>query len=146
MTLPIPTIIQAFAEDPNDPTFSCYPGEDPTEISKLFASQITKKEKSMSLNPVHITEAAPVITPVPGIQGYNVSNKSGIIRTLARLGFVPDGQQDKIESLAAHNMDTGIKVDVYALDARLKTTGASISQRLAFKASLSQAGMLFVPR
>jgi hypothetical protein len=145
MTPPIPTMIRAFAEDPYHPSLDCYPDQDPTTIAKLFAAT-TMKAKNMSLNPVHITEAAPVIKPVPGIQAYNISNKSGMIRTLARLGFVPDGQQDRIESLAAHNMDTGIKVDVYALDARLKTTGASISQRLAFKASLGHAGMLFVPR
>jgi hypothetical protein len=152
VTLPIPFKIQAVAEDPKNPLLHCYQ-ESPDVLAKIFASAklpttpSPKKEKNiMSLNPVHITEAAPVITPVPGIQAYNVSNKSGMIRTLARLGFIPDGQQDKIEALAAHNMETGLKVDVYKLDQRLKTTGASISQRLAFKASLSHAGMLFVPR
>jgi hypothetical protein len=134
--------IQAVEEDPANPILECYEESTHAEIAKLFAARISqKKEEPKMIYPENLGQPQPVIEFVPGV---NASNSAGYLaRVLDRLGLIENSAElPKIEALAAHNLDTGVRVSVWKLDRALKTSGATIENRMGFKASLHAKGML----
>lgn len=136
--------LQCVEEDPEHPILDCYESNDPTEIAKLFASHTKPKKVTAMYYQEPLGQPAPVITPVPGIGAS--SSAASLINVLARLGLVEYEKVADLQAYANHNLPTGVSVSVYDLDRRLKTTGASVTQRMEFKNSLSHFNMLHVPR
>ena len=86
------------------------------------------------------------LTPIPGINASDDPKR--LIDVLLRLDLISDGMAESIKTIAAHGGDVKphYQVSVYKLDAALKSTGASLENRMGFKASLHRHGLLTVPR
>ena len=83
------------------------------------------------------------------INGINASNDpSRLIDVLETLELITPELAKPLKTIAAHGgpLKDVITLSVYALDAKLRNTDATLEQRLAFKASLARHGMLTVPR
>jgi hypothetical protein len=86
---------------------------------------------------------------VNGIGGSN--NPSKLIDVLETLELITPELAVPLRTIAAANSpDCKVKdfatISVYALDAALRKTDATLEQRLAFKSSLHRHGLLTVPR
>jgi hypothetical protein len=125
-------------EDPENPILECYEESTPDEVAKLFAASKMKAPKMSYVE--NLTDRPSGLQTVAGI---NASNSVAFLsRTLGRLGLMEGVDTEKVETLAAHNLPTGIKVSVWELDKRLRTTTASLESKIAFKQSLHRMGML----
>jgi hypothetical protein len=83
------------------------------------------------------------------INGINASNDpSRLVDVLETLELITPELAVPLRTIAAHGGEVKdfATVSVYALDAKLRTTDATLEQRLAFKASLARHGLLTVPR
>jgi hypothetical protein len=152
--LPIPTKIKAVREDPNDPIVNCY-SEDPITLAKIFAGRSTStptppttpKEKPMqNMTGYDGNHSKVEKTPINGINASN--DPVRLIEILERLDLVSPEMAKPLKTIAAHggSVKEVFQVSVYKLDQKLRTTEASVEQRLAFKASLDRFGLLVVPR
>jgi hypothetical protein len=153
--LPIPTKIKAVREDPNDPIVNCY-SEDPITLARIFASRSTSttptpttpKGKTPMMNMTGYDGNHSKVEKTP-INGINASNDPvRLIEILERLDLVSPEMAKPLKTIAAHggSVKEVFQVSVYKLDQKLRTTEASVEQRLAFKASLDRFGLLVVPR
>jgi hypothetical protein len=157
--LPIPTRIRAVRENPESPFLDCYPGTPPETLAKIFASRTTvtpptiqsPKEKPM-LNFTNYDEnlaAASKGVTKNHINGIGASDNPGrLVDVLETLELITPELAVPLKTIAAHGgaVKDFTTVSVYALDAKLRGTDATLEQRLAFKASLARHGLLTVPR
>jgi hypothetical protein len=83
------------------------------------------------------------------INGIGAANDpSRLIDVLETLELITPELAVPLRTIAAHGgaVKDFTTVSVYALDAKLRTTDATLEQRLSFKASLARHGLLTVPR
>ena len=155
---PIPTRIRAVSEDPKAPFLDCYPDISLEELNKILASRTTspptiksQKEKPM-LNFTGYDER--LAASSKGIEKSHVNgisasdSPSRLLDVLENLELITPELAVPLKKIAAHGGDPKefITLSVYALDAKLRKTDATVEQRLAFKASLARQGWLTVPR
>jgi hypothetical protein len=76
------------------------------------------------------------------------SDPSRLLDVLETLELITPELAKPLKTIAAHGgpLKDVITLSVYALDAKLRLTDASLESRIAFKASLSRHGLLVVPR
>jgi hypothetical protein len=154
LMLPVPTILKAVREDPAAPLIECYPGQTPDALREILAvanpTTIGKEkgQKTMSHNYTGYDGNARKleISPVPGINASD--NPQRLIDVLSRLDLISDGMAEPLKILASHGKPLAehYQVSVYKLDIALAKTGASLENRIGFKASLNRHGLLSVPR
>lgn len=157
--LPVPTRIKAIAEDPTAPFLECYATDDidvavALQISKVSAApqptttKPTKETNSMSYNsinqanPNYVTSEAPRRF-VNGVMAND--NPQALIKTLHRLGLVGNDIVDPLVQIAAAGKPLGglFQVSLYDVDKALAgIANADAGQRIGFKASLRNAGLL----
>lgn len=100
----------------------------------------------MSLNPEHVSAAKAQKKSVGGIHAH--SDAKRMLSVLTSLGLCTPELSASLEKLAAAGGDVSAlyKVSVWDLDRALNEVWCSVSDRIAFKASLSRAGLLSVPK
>jgi hypothetical protein len=149
---PVPIRIKAVREDPEHPITDCYPSDVETlaqlAVSAALVNHPSNKEQpKMSLNPEYISAAKPEKRFVPGI---GVTNSEGrLVEILTRLGLCSSELAVPLKQIAANGngkVSDHLKVSVDDLDRALNAVHCTIDQRMGFKASLRQAGLLFVSR
>jgi hypothetical protein len=156
--LPIPMKIRAVRENPESPFLDCYPGTPPETLAKIFASRTATPPtiKSPKGKPMlnftgfdeRIAAASKGVTQ-QHVNGIGASNDPGrLIDVLETLELITPELAVPLKTIAAHGgaVKDFTTVSVYALDAKLRSTDATVEQRMAFKASLARHGLLTVPR
>lgn len=97
----------------------------------------------MSLNPEYISGAKPA-EPTLSAVGIGAVSGAQMIRTLARLGLIQSSAE--VEKLAASGLALNQmivkKLSIYEVDQALAKTDANFQARMAFKAALSQQGLM----
>jgi hypothetical protein len=147
--LPVPTKIRAIREDLNDPFMKSY---DATDVSTLAALAVLKvfPNHQPTTKPKEDTNMSYLQFPVTPqvtkrhVPGIGAGSPARLVDTLSRLGLCPSELIEPLKTLAAHGKPTSpyFQVSVDALDVALGGVEASIEQRMAFKYSLKQAGLL----
>ena len=83
------------------------------------------------------------------INGINASNDPArLLDVLETLELITPELAKPLKTITARGGEVKefITLSVYALDAKLRMTDATVEQRLAFKASLARHGWLVTPR
>lgn len=146
--LPVPTKIRAVIENPDDPFLDCYSTNDiATQVALSLASNhqpattLTKETTTMSLNPEFTTSPRATKQHIPGIHAARADR---LVETLTRLGLCPSDLAVPLKQIAASGrpIKEFYQVSIDELDRALNTVEVSLENRMAFKWSLRQAGLL----
>jgi hypothetical protein len=154
--LPVPTKIRAVVESPTAPHLDCYDATDIDSLAALAVSKVfattpithTKKDSKMAGNNytgvVLGGDALPSSAKrhVFGIQAND--NAQAIIGTLNRLGLCPHAYVADLKYIAAAGKPIGhlFSVTLQDLDRALSNVDATAGDKIGFKASLRNAGLL----
>jgi hypothetical protein len=112
----------------------------------------SQKENNMSLNFTGYDER--LAASSKGIEKNHVNgigasdDPSRLLDVLETLELIAPELAKPLKTITAHGGEVTefITLSVYALDAKLRTTDATVEQRMAFKSSLARHGWLTVPR